>query len=73
MLMINGIIVWSERTCPSLTRWILEFGFQVNISLECRPFEKLNRLNRIRLCGFLKNDLPGLDFKIRSRSLWDGV
>jgi hypothetical protein len=62
---VKDFIVWSESICPSLTRWVLEFGFQVDISLECRPFEKLNRLNRIRLCGFLKNDLPGLDLKIR--------
>jgi hypothetical protein len=51
-------IVWSENICPSLTRWILEFGFQVNISLECRPVEKLNRSNRIRLYSFLKMIFP---------------
>jgi hypothetical protein len=41
------LLVWNLRTCPSLTRWVLEFGFQVNISLEYGPFEKLNRSNRI--------------------------
>jgi hypothetical protein len=43
-----------RKYMPSLTRWILEFGFQVNISLECRPFGELNKSNRIQLCGFLK-------------------
>jgi hypothetical protein len=61
----SDYIVWSESTCPTLTRWVLEFGFQFNISLECGPYEKLNKLNRIRLYSFLKNDLPGLDLKIR--------
>jgi hypothetical protein len=58
-------ILQSESTCPSLTRWVLEFGFQVTISLECVSLEKLNRSNRIRLRDFLKNDLPVLDLKIR--------
>jgi hypothetical protein len=57
-------IVWSRSTYASLLRWVLEFGFQVNRPLEYRPFEKLNRSNRIRLCGFVKNNLPDLDLKI---------
>jgi hypothetical protein len=50
---------------PGLRCWVQEFPFQVTVSLECRPFEKLNRSNRIRLCDFLKHDLPDLDLKIR--------
>jgi hypothetical protein len=33
-------------------RWVMEFAFQVGVSLECGPFRKLNISNRIRLCGF---------------------
>jgi hypothetical protein len=50
-------IVWEESTCaslPSLPRWVLEFIFQVNISLEYGPFRKLNGSNWIRLCDFSK-------------------
>jgi hypothetical protein len=35
-------------------RWVLELIFQVSISLESGPFGKLNRSNRIQLCGFKK-------------------
>jgi hypothetical protein len=65
-------IVWSISIRASLPRWVLEFAFQVDISLESGPFGKLNRSNRIRLCGFFKNDLPGVDLKIREQSVWDG-
>jgi hypothetical protein len=47
-------MVWSIRTCASLPRWVPELGFQVDISLEYGPFEKLNRSNWIRLYGFFK-------------------
>jgi hypothetical protein len=48
----QSIIVSSINTCRGITHWILAFGFHVNISLECGPFEKLNRPNHIPLCGF---------------------
>jgi hypothetical protein len=58
-------IIWYISACASLLRWVLEFAFQVSVSLECGASGKLNKSNRIRLCGFLKNDLPGLDLQIR--------
>jgi hypothetical protein len=51
-------IVSQESTCASLPRWVLEFAFQVGISLKSGPFSKLNRPNRIRLCGFKKMIFP---------------
>jgi hypothetical protein len=44
-------IVWSISRCPSLPRWVLEFGFQVNISLESGASGELRRSNWIWLCG----------------------
>jgi hypothetical protein len=58
MFRLTQHIVWSISRCVSLPRWVLEFGFQVSISLECIHFEKLNRSNRIRLYGFLKMIFP---------------
>jgi hypothetical protein len=53
-MMWNANIVWYKSTCASLPRWVLEFAFQVSVSLEYEPIEKLNRSNRIRLYGLLK-------------------
>jgi hypothetical protein len=52
--MINMLIVWSISICASLPRWVLEFAFQVSISLESKLFGKSNRSNRTQLCGFKK-------------------
>jgi hypothetical protein len=53
-----------DKYMPQPPRWVMEFGFQVSISLEYGLFEKLNKSNRIRLCGFLKNNLPVLGLTI---------
>jgi hypothetical protein len=60
-LKVVNNIVWSISICASLPRWVLEFGFQVNIFLECGPFGKLNKSNRIRLCDY---PITGFDFWI---------
>jgi hypothetical protein len=61
---MKNYIVWYISICASFSRWVLEFAFQVSVSLECGPFGQLNRSNRIRLCGFLQIDIPSLDLKI---------
>jgi hypothetical protein len=66
-------IVWSESTCPSLTRWDLECAFHGSISPQCAAFGKLTRSNWIWLCRFLKNDLSILDITIREWSVYDGI
>jgi hypothetical protein len=47
MFSVTTSIVWEGSICAGLPRWVLEFGFQVSISLEYGTFEKLNRLNWI--------------------------
>jgi hypothetical protein len=66
-------IVWSISTCPSLTRWDVEFAFHGSISPQCPAFGKLNRSNWIWVCRFLENYFSILDVKICQRSVYDGI
>jgi hypothetical protein len=63
----------SISTCPSVTRWDLEFAFHGNLTPEYGPFGKLNRSDRFRVCDWRYNYFLILYLKICSRYISDGI